>query len=67
MAEIKAGEILKCPHCGKEEDSPVEDFVVQGQFARVGPDSRVQDQCGWCDGAFAVERIDQDTYRVEIA
>jgi hypothetical protein len=64
---MKTGEILKCPHCGKEEDSPVEDFVVQGPLARIGPTSRVEDQCGWCDGAFAVERVNQDTYLVEKA
>jgi hypothetical protein len=67
MTEMKTGQILKCPHCGKPEESPVEDYVVQGRFAQLGPESRVEDQCGWCDGHFSVERVDQDTYCVEAA
>lgn len=68
MTEMKAGEIVKCPHCGEtQDDSPVDDFVVQGTFGRVGPESRVEDQCGWCDGRFTVERMDEDIYRVEAA
>lgn len=68
MTELKSGEILKCPHCGKtQDDLPVDDFVVQGTFASVGPDSRIEDECVWCDGGYAIERIDQDTYLVEAA
>lgn len=48
----QSGELLKCPHCLKNQESPVEDYVVSG---RVGSSSATKDQCEHCDEWFSIE------------
>ena len=60
-AAYKAGEILKCPHCGKKQDEPVEDYPIEG---KVGPASRNSEECIHCYKDFVVERLGLDTYSV---
>ena len=51
MAILNQGETLKCPHCGKHDDDPVEDYVVPGS-----PDP-TRTECNWCYKKFTVQRI----------
>lgn len=48
----QCGELLKCPHCSKAQESPVEDYVVPG---RVGHSSATKEQCEHCDEWFSIE------------
>lgn len=48
----QSGELLKCPHCSKAQESPVKDYVVPG---RVGKSSTTKEQCEHCDAWFSIE------------
>ncbi|HFS8928971.1 TPA: hypothetical protein ACH1VU_006247 [Pseudomonas aeruginosa] len=51
---VPNGELLKCPHCSKAQESPVEDYVVPG---RVGSSSATKEQCEHCDEWFTIECV----------
>jgi ribosomal protein L37AE/L43A len=63
--EIKTGQTVTCPVCDKSQGDPVDDYVVQGKFGKVGPQSKQAHECEFCYAAFTVERIDPETYIVE--
>lgn len=54
MHTLSAKDMVKCPHCGKTQEEPVEDFVVPG---RTGEASMTESDCIWCDGLFSVEAV----------
>ena len=60
----KHGDILKCPHCGKKQEEPVEDYPIEG---KVGPASRNTEECVHCFKDFVVERLGIDVYSVTTA
>lgn len=62
MTTLQEGRILDCPHCGKNEGERVEDHVVPN---RIGPASRFQGSCGWCDGRFEVMKLDDGAFSVK--
>jgi hypothetical protein len=62
MKNLKDGDALECPHCKKEQASPVEDFCLSWA---MGQASRVSTGCEWCDGFFAVERNADATFKVD--
>lgn len=62
MAELKKGTKPVCPHCDKEQEYPVEDYVVAGV---VGYPSLSEEQCGYCDGAFTIMLAKDGKYLVE--
>jgi hypothetical protein len=55
------GQKIKCPHCGQEQEEPVEDFVIPG---RTGPESMTSNECFECTEEFDVEYVGNDTYQV---
>ncbi len=61
MASVtyKAGQHPACPRCGKVQEAPVDEYVIPG---RIGTSSAVEDECGWCDVNFRVERTTPETY-----
>lgn len=61
----KPGQVPDCPHCGKPFDGPVEDYVVQGPSGKLN--QPYFDECGWCDGEFAVIKRSEDAYEVDEA
>lgn len=58
----KSGQKIVCEKCNETLDDPVDDFVIPG---RVGSKSRSDDQCGYCDWEFSVERNKDGTFDVE--
>lgn len=60
--EYKAGQEVKCPHCGKPQDGPVEDMVVPGPHGRLN--HPYENDCGWCDRLYDVMKLDDERYTV---
>lgn len=59
------GQILMCPHCGKEPDGvsyKAEDFIVPG---RHWSNSKKTQDCGWCDALFTVQLLENGKYLVK--
>lgn len=62
MKTLMTGEKIACPACGKEQEDPVEDYVIPG---RIGDQSTQIHECPWCDAKFSVEHTGQGKYIVE--
>lgn len=56
---LKPNETFSCPHCGKQQEGVVDDYVIPN---RLGAASATQEQCGWCDGAYEVEKRNESEY-----
>jgi hypothetical protein len=54
------GDLVMCPHClRKQEDSPVEDFVVPNCVGEP-----CEEECCWCYETFSVTELGDGTYEV---
>lgn len=62
-ATYAAGDVPSCPHCGKREDDPVEDYVVHGHGRESTPREH---ECGYCYKSFSVAKVG-DRYQVRKA
>jgi hypothetical protein len=58
------GQLIACPHCKKEQEEPVEEYVIPGS---VGPASKYQSDCTWCYRDFTVEALADGHFVVEEA
>lgn len=59
---LKTGELVTCPHCGGQQEEPVEDFVIPG---RVGDSSFYASECDHCDEKFSVKMTSVGVYVVQ--
>jgi transcription elongation factor Elf1 len=60
MPKQRLGTILCCPHCGKNDGEPVENYVVIGRYVAKA------DSCSWCNTRFQVtEMRDSDEFLIE--
>lgn len=60
--QLSAGDKMLCPHCRKEQEGLVDDYVVPG---KVGGFSAAYDECGYCNGEFRVEKVANDVFVVD--
>lgn len=61
VQKVSGAAPLQCPHCKREQEAKVWEFVVPG---RVGPTSATQDECEHCNAPFRVECIAPAEYEV---
>lgn len=61
MQTLKTDAEFNCPHCGRGQEGPVQDYVVPG---RIGPRSKSNTDCGWCDRYFSVEQVSEGEFVV---
>lgn len=64
MQKLTDGDLVKCPHCGKAQEEPVQEFVIPG---RIGEASVSNNECIWCDRAFSVEKVSAAEFLVSVA
>lgn len=57
----KSGTKLACPHCKKEQDEVVDDYVTPG---KIGHESSCDDLCEHCDKPFSVTRLESGDFDV---
>lgn len=61
MKKLTVDELVKCPHCGKDQEEPVQDFVIPG---KTGEASIANNDCIWCDKNFFVETVNATEFLV---
>ncbi len=61
MKEFKRGTICLCPHCGMEQDGPVEEYTIP---RKINEETYAEEECIECYRPFYAIRKKEDTFVV---